>query len=107
MVNQGEIERMFLMPRESMTMSKIMTTLLTPINKVKYVNQTMPYTIWSKKLSQKVSEWCKVYHIKKKNKVTVSIFSFIKLLLILKLLFINFNTKAYFIFKMEIILLFR
>lgn len=73
-VNQGEIERMFLMPKESTTMSKIITTLLMPVRKTKYIGQDMPYKIWSKKLCEKVSEWYKVYHFKKRNKVSVSIF---------------------------------
>ncbi|XP_025200122.1 uncharacterized protein LOC112598032 [Melanaphis sacchari] len=70
-INQGEIERMFLMPKESTTMGKIMTTLLMPIKKTKFVGQVMPYTIWSEKLSRKVSDWFKVYHSKNKNKVIV------------------------------------
>jgi len=103
MVNQGEIERMFLMPRESMTMSKIMTTLLMPIKKFKDMNQIMPYIIWSAKLSNKVSEWCKVYHMKKRNKVSVSTFAFTKLFLVLTLLiFVSFNIKAFLIFEMHV-----
>ncbi|VVC30034.1 Bromodomain [Cinara cedri] len=70
-VNQGEIERMFLMPKESTTMSKIMTTLLMPIKKPKYIGREMPYKVWSEKLCKKVSEWYKVYHIHKRNKVYV------------------------------------
>ncbi|CAH1726664.1 unnamed protein product [Aphis gossypii] len=70
-VNQGEIERMFLMPKESTTMGKIMTTLLMPVKKTKFVGQIMPYKIWSEKLSKRVSDWCRVYHAKKKNKVIV------------------------------------
>jgi hypothetical protein len=72
-INQGEIERMFLMPKESTTMGKIMTTLLMPVKKSKFVGQVMPYKVWSEKLSRKVSDWCKIYHAKKKNKVIVSI----------------------------------
>ncbi|XP_060853914.1 uncharacterized protein KIAA2026-like [Rhopalosiphum padi] len=70
-INQGEIERMFLMPKESTTMGKIMTTLLMPVKKSKFVGQVMPYKVWSEKLSRKVSDWCKIYHAKKKNKVIV------------------------------------
>lgn len=81
-VNQGEIEGMFLMPKESTTMSKIMTTLLMPIQKVKNIKQVMPYTIWCEKLSIKVSEWSKVYNMKNRNKISVSIFCFIKLFLV-------------------------
>lgn len=73
-VNQCEIERMFLMPKESLTMSKIMTTLLMPTKKNKYIGQFMPYEVWSKKLYTKVSEWYKVYNLKNKNKTSVSIF---------------------------------
>jgi len=72
-INQGEIERMFLMPKESTTMGKIMTTLLMPVKKSKFVGQVMPYKVWSEKLSRKVSDWCKIYHAKKKKKVIVSI----------------------------------
>jgi len=76
-INQGEIERMFLMPKESTTMGKIMTTLLMPVKKTKFIGQVMPYKVWSEKLSKKVSGWCKVYHAKKQNKVIVSnIFTF-------------------------------
>lgn len=71
-INQGEIERMFLMPKQSTTMGKIMTTLLMPVKKTKFIGQVMPYEIWSAKLSRKVSDWCKVYHAKKQNKVIVS-----------------------------------
>ncbi|CAI6361144.1 unnamed protein product [Macrosiphum euphorbiae] len=70
-INQGEIERMFLMPKESTTMGKIMTTLLMPVKKTKFIGQVMPYKVWSEKLSKKVSGWCKVYHAKKQNKVIV------------------------------------
>ncbi|XP_022163146.1 uncharacterized protein LOC111028718 [Myzus persicae] len=70
-INQGEIERMFLMPKQSTTMGKIMTTLLMPVKKTKFIGQVMPYKIWSEKLSRKVSDWCKVYHSKKQNKVIV------------------------------------
>ncbi|XP_022179574.1 uncharacterized protein KIAA2026-like isoform X2 [Myzus persicae] len=70
-VNQGEIENMFLMPKESTTMAKIMTTLLMPVKKTKSIDQVMPYKVWSEKLSKKVSDWCKVYHTKKQNKVIV------------------------------------
>lgn len=73
-INQGEIERMFLMPKESTTMSKIMTTLLIPIKKAKCMGRVMPYTVWSEKLCKKVTEWYKLYHSKKRNKVKVSIF---------------------------------
>lgn len=73
-VNQGEIERMFLMPKESTTMSKIMTTLLMPIKKNRFIGREMPYKIWSKKLCEKVSEWYKVYRAHKRNKVYVSIY---------------------------------
>ncbi|XP_050440947.1 uncharacterized protein LOC126845937 isoform X2 [Adelges cooleyi] len=72
-INQGEIERMFLMPKESTAMGKIMTTLLMPIRKSKYINKIMPYKVWSEKLSKKVSEWFKVYHSKKRNKVFKSL----------------------------------
>ncbi|KAL4119024.1 hypothetical protein QTP88_011897 [Uroleucon formosanum] len=68
-INQGEIERMFLMPKESTTMGKVMTTLLMPVKKTKCIGQVMPYKVWSKKLSKKVSDWCKVYHTKNQNKV--------------------------------------
>lgn len=71
-INQGEIERMFLMPKQSTTMGKILTTLLMPVKKTKFIGQVMPYEIWSAKLSRKVSDWCKVYHAKKQNKVIVS-----------------------------------
>lgn len=73
-VNQGEIERMFLMPKESTTMSKIMTTLLMPIKKPKFIGREMPYKVWSEKLCKRVSEWYKVYHIHKRNKIYVSIY---------------------------------
>lgn len=79
-VNQGEIERMFLLPKESTTMSKIMTTLLMPIRKTKYIGQDMPYKIWLKKLCKKVSEWYKVYFLKKRDKVSVSIFCLFEIL---------------------------
>lgn len=78
-INQGEIERMFLMPKESTTMSKIMTVLLMPIKRTKDIEQIIPYSIWSKKLCKKVSDWYKVYHIKNRNKVKVSIFSSLKM----------------------------
>lgn len=76
-INQGEIERMFLMPKESTTMSQIMTTLLMPIKKTKFNGQIMPYKVWSDKLNEKVSDWYKVYNAKKQNKVSVSIFLFV------------------------------
>lgn len=66
---------MFLMPKESTTMSQIMTALLMPINKKNKLNgQIMPYKVWSDKLSLKVSDWYKVYNAKNQNKVCVSIF---------------------------------
>lgn len=77
-VNQGEIERMFLMPKESLTMGKIMTTLLNPFKKNRSGNESLPYQIWSEELKIQVSEWFKMYHLHKKNKVHVSI-SFIYL----------------------------
>ncbi|KAE9533474.1 hypothetical protein AGLY_009112 [Aphis glycines] len=70
-INQGEIERMFLIPKESKTMGQIMTTLLMPVKKKKFVGQVMPYKVWSEKLSRTVSDWCKVYQAKNKNKVIV------------------------------------
>lgn len=72
-VNQSEIERMFLMPKESTTMSKIMTTLLMPIKKRKSYDRIMPYNVWSERLGKKVSEWYKMYYLKRQNKVQVSI----------------------------------
>lgn len=77
-INQGEIERMFLMPKESTTMGKIMTILLKPIKKTKFNGQVMPYKVWSDKLSKKISDWYRVYSTKNKNKVSVSIFLFYK-----------------------------
>jgi len=67
---------MFLIPKESTTMGKIMTTLLMPVKKTKFVGQVMPYKVWSKKLSRNVSDWCKVYQAKNKNKIIVSIIFF-------------------------------
>lgn len=63
---------MFLMPKESQTMGKILTTLLMPFKKNKCSDQILPYQIWSEKLNAKVSEWFKIYHLHKKNKVRVS-----------------------------------
>lgn len=73
-INQGVIERMFLMPKESTTMSKVMTILLKPIKKTKFNGKVMPYKVWSDKLSKKISDWYRVYSTKNKNKVSVSIF---------------------------------
>ncbi|XP_029342053.1 uncharacterized protein KIAA2026-like [Acyrthosiphon pisum] len=67
-INQGEIERMFLMPKESTTMDKVMSTLLGSFKTTKS-RQLMPYKVWSKKLSKKVSDWCRVYHANNQNKV--------------------------------------
>ncbi|XP_029342052.1 uncharacterized protein KIAA2026-like [Acyrthosiphon pisum] len=67
-INQGEIERMFLMPKESTTMDKVMSTLLGSFKTTKS-KQLMPYKVWSKKLSKKVSDWCRVYHANNQNKV--------------------------------------
>lgn len=72
-VSQGEIEKMFLMPRESTTMSKVMTFLLTIKKEVQFGDKIMPYKVWSKKLRKKLSKWLKVYHAKKQNEVKVSI----------------------------------
>lgn len=75
-VNQGEIERMFLIPKESKTMGKVMSFLLMPIKKkAKFSDQIMPYKVWSGKLDNKLSEWYKVYHANQQNKVNVRIYS--------------------------------
>jgi len=81
-INQGEIERMFFIPKESSTMSKIMTTLLMPVKKTKYISPVMPYKVWSEKLSKVVTNWFKVYRTKKQNKVLVS-----NILLLIKFIF--------------------
>lgn len=73
-IPQNEIERMFLMPKESTTMGKVMSFLLMPIKeKCIFSNQIMPYEVWSGKLCNKLSEWYKVYHAKERNKVNVRI----------------------------------
>ncbi|KAJ9579338.1 hypothetical protein L9F63_024558, partial [Diploptera punctata] len=59
-----EIERMFLMPQASKGLARLMTTLLsTPLTRLKiHTKPSMPYKIWNKKLTLKVSGWFKIYN---------------------------------------------
>ncbi|XP_014770738.1 mucin-4 [Octopus bimaculoides] len=59
-VPQYELERCFLMTRESTTMQRIMSSLLsTPHQRSKLHNHRyrMPYRVWEEKLRQKVKNW--------------------------------------------------
>lgn len=59
-VPQYELERCFLMARESTTMQRIMSSLLsTPHQRTKLYNHRhrMPYRIWEEKLQMKVKYW--------------------------------------------------
>lgn len=60
---QYEIERMFLMPQASKSLAILMTSLLSPPIQRPKLNQIppMPYSIWSRKLSQRVAVWYKMF----------------------------------------------
>ncbi|XP_050431528.1 uncharacterized protein LOC126842476 [Adelges cooleyi] len=70
-VYQGEIEGMFLIPKESTLMSKIMTLLLGPMSGKRCINNLMSYKVWTEKLSKKISSWFEVYHEKDQGKAKV------------------------------------
>lgn len=72
-VYQGEIEGMFLIPKESTLMSKIMTLLLGPMSGKRCINNLMSYKVWTEKLSKKISSWFEVYHEKDQGKAKVSV----------------------------------
>ncbi|XP_045177152.2 uncharacterized protein LOC123537483 [Mercenaria mercenaria] len=58
-----ELERCFMMARESSTMQLIMTSLLsTPFQRLKFDKKNlMPYKVWEQKLRVKLQLWYKVY----------------------------------------------
>lgn len=58
-----ELERCFMMSRESSTMQLIMTSLLsTPFQRLKLDRKKlMPYRVWEQKLRVKLQSWYKVY----------------------------------------------
>ncbi|XP_070565444.1 uncharacterized bromodomain-containing protein 10-like [Ptychodera flava] len=57
-----ELERGFLMPRESSSFAKVVTSLLsTPFQRMSlHKKPSMPYGIWSIKLRERVRQWYKV-----------------------------------------------
>ncbi|XP_067654927.1 uncharacterized bromodomain-containing protein 10-like [Haliotis asinina] len=57
-----ELECSFLMPRQSSTMQRIMSSLLsTPFQRTKLDKRTMmPYCVWEEKLRKRVASWYKV-----------------------------------------------
>ncbi|KAK3608519.1 hypothetical protein CHS0354_010374 [Potamilus streckersoni] len=57
-----ELERCFMMPRESSTMQQIMTSLLsTPFQRTKFnLKNLMPYNVWEEKLRTKMQPWYKL-----------------------------------------------
>lgn len=62
-IPQYEVERMFLMPQASRSLAVLMTSLLsTPVQRPKLQHlPPMPYSIWSRKLSQRVAVWYKMF----------------------------------------------
>ncbi|CAH1785567.1 unnamed protein product, partial [Owenia fusiformis] len=57
-----ELERCFAMPKQSVTMQKIMTSLLsTPYQRTRLdTKPLMPYSVWEEKLSLKMRHWYKI-----------------------------------------------
>ncbi|ELU05585.1 hypothetical protein CAPTEDRAFT_222182 [Capitella teleta] len=68
-VPQYEIERCLLMPRESLMLSRIMTTLLsTPYQRTKLDKKPfMPYKVWEEKLRLKLRYWFRMFKESGKN----------------------------------------
>lgn len=68
-VPQYEVERMFLMPRASKTLAVLMTSLLSPpIQRPKLQHlPPMPYFVWSRKLSQRVAVWYRMFQTRNQD----------------------------------------
>nr|XP_006812329.1 PREDICTED: uncharacterized protein KIAA2026-like [Saccoglossus kowalevskii] len=69
-----ELERGFLMPRESSTFAKVFTSLLsTPFQRISLNKKPpMPYTVWETKLREKIRVWYKVLEQKAGDKIQAS-----------------------------------
>ncbi|XP_023231682.1 uncharacterized protein KIAA2026-like [Centruroides sculpturatus] len=63
------LERVFLMPRESVYLATIITSLLSsPYQRTKlHRKPPMPYRIWHERLKLRVENWYKLYNAKHKN----------------------------------------
>ncbi|XP_067126473.1 serine-rich adhesin for platelets-like [Centruroides vittatus] len=63
------LERVFLMPRESIYLATIITSLLSsPYQRTKlHRKPPMPYRIWHERLKLRVENWYKLYNAKHKN----------------------------------------
>lgn len=72
-IAQTELERMLLMPEASKTLATLITSMLIPpLARSKLeAGPAMPYSIWTNKLSTKVSSWYRVYHSKGDSTVEV------------------------------------
>ncbi|XP_014239640.1 uncharacterized protein LOC106661050 [Cimex lectularius] len=64
-MTQYEVERMLLMPRESLTLTTLMTSMLSPEIKRASLDESplMPYEVWTGKLSRKIEEWLGVFYL--------------------------------------------
>ena len=73
-IQRWEIERMFLIPQASSLLATIMTTLLVrPHERMTLIDKPpMPYTVWSKKLIDRITSWYAVYRRERKNPLKVS-----------------------------------
>lgn len=68
-VPQYELERILIMPRQSILLAKIMTSLLTNRNQRSKLDRLppMPYKIWHHKLVVKLQAWYKVFNAKEQK----------------------------------------
>ncbi|CAH1391776.1 unnamed protein product [Nezara viridula] len=63
-ITQYEIERMLLMPKESITLANLMTSMLSPqIHRTQLdVKPVMPYEIWTSRLKKRLDSWYNLFH---------------------------------------------
>uniref|UniRef100_A0A1B6LJR7 Bromo domain-containing protein n=1 Tax=Graphocephala atropunctata TaxID=36148 RepID=A0A1B6LJR7_9HEMI len=72
-ISHLELERMLLMPQASKTLATLITSMLIPpLFRAKLeVGPAMPYSIWTERLSTKVTSWYRNYHSKGDSTVEV------------------------------------
>ncbi|XP_014286877.1 uncharacterized protein [Halyomorpha halys] len=63
-ITQYEIERMLLMPKESITLANLMTSMLSPqIHRAQLdVKPVMPYEIWTSRLKKRIDSWYNIFY---------------------------------------------
>uniref|UniRef100_A0A1B6GTD1 Bromo domain-containing protein n=1 Tax=Cuerna arida TaxID=1464854 RepID=A0A1B6GTD1_9HEMI len=72
-ISHLELERMLLMPQASNTLATLITSMLIPpLFRAKLeVGPAMPYSVWTERLSTKVTSWYRNYHSKGDSTVEV------------------------------------